>query len=223
MLRTLLNLLYKSYRTTNANKRRVSLFNNIVSKLEHGRSRVLQKLIQQLSIEIRVIRLLVEGIRIIDRIFGNIDEPFFVALFLLGDNFLADFVKDFFFDGGKIATDVGLQNLLLSLFVLSFAVFLILLIPWCAFIVDHSLLSLSCFDLLSFAADFVALQLAGPLQVPELEEIVWDYKLLADSSLLSVAIRKVDILPIGVLACTRVFIHDSKLIGKLVGSYLGVI
>ena len=169
----------------------------------------------------RVIGLLVEGLRIIDCIFGCIDEPFFVALLLLGDDFLADFVEDFFFDGGKVATYVGRQNLLLNLFVLSFSVFLILLIPWHAIIEDRMLLSLTCFDLLSFAADFIVLQLAGPLLLPETEEIVWDYKRPAVSSLLSVAIRKVDILLIGVLVCTKVLLHDSKLIGKLLGSYLG--
>ena len=221
MLRTLLNLLYKSYRSTHSDKRRVIFFNDIVSKLEHGRSCMHQKLIQQLSIEMRVIRLLVEGLRIIDCIFLCIDEPFFVALLLLGDDFLADFVEDFFFDEGKVATDVGRQNLLLNLFVLSFSVFLILLIPRHAIIEDQSLLSLTCLDLLSFVADFIVLQLAGPLLLPEIEEIVWDYKRLAVSSLLSVAIRKVDILLIEVLACTKVLLHDSKLIGKLLGSYLG--
>ena len=118
-------------------------------------------MIQQLSIEIRVFWLLVDSTRTIGRILGCINAPFFVALLLFGDNFLADFVEDFFFDDGKIAADVERSNLLLlNLFVLSFSVFLILLTLWHAIIEVQSLLFLTCLDLLSFVADLNVFQLA---------------------------------------------------------------
>ena len=95
----------------------------------------------------RVFRLLVEGIRTIEIILLCIDEPVFVALLLLGENFIADFVEDFFIDEGKLAADFGIQNLLLNFFDPSFSVSLILLIRWHA----------TCSDLLSFAADLIFL------------------------------------------------------------------
>ena len=120
-----------------------------------------QKLIQQLIIEVRAFRLLVEGTRTIDSLLGGIDEPVFVALLLLCYHFLADFAEDFFFDEGRVAVGVGRLNVLVNLFVLSFWVFLDLLVRWHAIIEDQSFLFLIRFNALSFAANLIVLLRTG--------------------------------------------------------------
>ena len=120
-----------------------------------------QKLIQQLIIEMSVFLWLVEGIRTINGLLGAIDEPVFVALLLLCHDFLADFAEYFFFDEGRLAVGICRLNVLFNLFVLSFWVFLYLLIRWHAIVEDQSFLFIIRLNALSFAANFIVLLQTG--------------------------------------------------------------